>query len=71
MDWSKDKMDFFVDDISVYTFNPMDKKENTWPFNQPFYFIINMAIGGNFGGPKVDDTIFSQDSIVDYVSVYK
>ena len=71
LDWSKDKMDFFVDDILVYTFNPINKDENTWPFNQPFYFIINMAIGGNFGGPKVDDTIFPQDFIVDYVRVYQ
>ena len=71
LDWTKDKMDFFVDDILVYTFNPKNKNENTWPFNQPFYFIINMAIGGNFGGPKVDDTIFPQDFIVDYVRVYQ
>jgi beta-glucanase (GH16 family) len=71
LDWSKDKMDFFVDDILVYTFNPINKDENTWPFNQPFYFIINMAIGGNFGGPKVDDAIFPQEFIVDYVRVYQ
>ena len=71
LDWSKDKMDFFVDDILVYTFNPINKDENTWPFNQPFYFIINMAIGGNFGGPKVDDAIFPQDFIIDYVRVYQ
>jgi beta-glucanase (GH16 family) len=71
LDWSEDKMDFFVDDILVYTFNPINKDENTWPFNQPFYFIINMAIGGNFGGPKVDDAIFPQEFIVDYVRVYQ
>lgn len=71
IDWSKDKMDFFVDDVLVYTFNPIKKDENTWPFNQPFYFIINMAIGGNFGGPKVDDAIFPQDFIIDYVRVYQ
>lgn len=71
IDWSKDKMDFFVDDVLVYTFNPIKKDENTWPFNQPFYFIINMAIGGNFGGPKVDDAMFPQDFIIDYVRVYQ
>lgn len=71
LDWTKDKMDFFVDDVLVYTFNPVHKDENTWPFNQPFYFIINMAIGGNFGGPKVDDTIFPQDFTVDYIKVYQ
>lgn len=71
LDWSKDKMEFFVDDVLVYTFNPKQKDQNTWPFNQPFYFIINMAIGGDFGGPKVDDAIFPQDFIVDYVRVYQ
>ncbi|MFE3871210.1 family 16 glycosylhydrolase [Flavobacterium sp. ZS1P70] len=71
LDWSKDKMDFFVDDVLVYTFNPSIKDGNTWPFDQPFYFLINMAIGGNFGGPKVDDTIFPQKFYIDYVRVYQ
>ena len=71
LDWTKDKMDFFVDDILVYTFQPEIKNENTWPFDKPFYFILNVAIGGNFGGPAVDDTILPQDFIVDYIKVYQ
>jgi hypothetical protein len=30
-----------------------------------------MAIGGNFGGPEVDDTVFPQEFIVDYIKVYQ
>nr|5WUT_A Chain A, ULam111 [Flavobacterium sp.]5WUT_B Chain B, ULam111 [Flavobacterium sp.] len=71
IDWTKDKMDFFVDNILVYTFNPTDKTEAIWPYDQPFYFIINMAIGGNFGGPEVDDAIFPQDFSIDYIKVYQ
>ena len=71
LDWSKDKMDFFVDDVLVYTFNPAIKDGNTWPFDQPYYFLINLAIGGNFGGPKVNDTIFPQKFYIDYVRVYQ
>jgi beta-glucanase (GH16 family) len=71
LDWSKDKMDFFVDDVLVYTFQPEIKNEDTWPFNNPFYFIVDVAIGGNFGGPAVDDTIFPQDFIIDYIRVYQ
>ena len=71
LDWTKDKMDFFVDDVLVYTFQPEIKNENTWPFDKPFYFILNVAIGGNFGGPAVDDTVFPQDFIVDYIKVYQ
>ena len=71
MDWSKDKIDFFVDGKLVYTFNPEHKTEAIWPYNQPFYFIVNLAIGGNFGGPAVDDSIFPQDFSVDYIKVYQ
>jgi beta-glucanase (GH16 family) len=71
INWTKDKIDFFIDKNLVYSFNPMNKTAAIWPFNQPFYFIVNLAIGGNFGGPKVDDTIFPQDFTVDYIRVYQ
>jgi len=71
IDWTKDKIEFLVDGISVYTFQPEVKNENTWPYNQPFYIIVNMAIGGNFGGPEVDDSIFPQEYIIDYIRVYQ
>lgn len=70
INWTKDKIEFFVDDKPVYTFAPENKTTEVWPFNQPFYFIINTAVGGNFGGPEVDDKIFPQEFIVDYVRVY-
>lgn len=70
VDWTKDKMDFYVDGTIVYTFNPTNKTEAEWPFDQPFYCILNVAIGGNFGGPHVDDTIFPQEFIIDYIKVY-
>ena len=69
--WTKESLAFYIDDELVYTFAPEDKNENTWPFDQPFYIILNMAIGGNFGGPEVDDAIFPQEFIVDYVKVYE
>jgi beta-glucanase (GH16 family) len=71
IDWTKDKMDFYVDGILIYTFYPQVKNEDTWPFDKPFYFLVNLAIGGNFGGPEVDDTIFPQKFIVDYIKVYQ
>jgi len=71
IDWTKDKIEFFVDNQSVYTFNPDKKDENVWPFNQPFYFIINVAVGGNFGGHDVDNEIFPQEFLIDYIRVYQ
>lgn len=70
-EWSKDAIEFFIDDKSVYTFNPEVKNDETWPFDKPFFMILNLAVGGNFGGPEVDDSIFPQDFIIDYVRVYK
>lgn len=71
IDWNSDKIDFYVDNKLVYTFSPKDKTEAVWPFNQPFYFLINLAVGGNFGGPEVDDSIFPQEFVVDYIKVYQ
>ena len=70
VNWTPEAIEFFVDGKSVYTFAPKDKPVEVWPFDQPFYFIVNVAIGGNFGGPEVDDSIFPQEFIVDYIRVY-
>lgn len=69
--WTKDSVTFFIDDILVYTFSPAVKNEMTWPFDKPFYVLLNLAIGGNFGGPEVDDSIFPNKFVVDYVRIYK
>jgi beta-glucanase (GH16 family) len=71
VDWNEQKMDFFVDEKLVYTFNPQLKNEYIWPFDKNFFIIINMAIGGNFGGPEVDNSIFPQEFIIDYIKVYQ
>ena len=70
-DWNKDRIEFFVDDKSVYTFIPKNKTQAEWPFDQPFYLLLNLAVGGNFGGPEVDDSIFPQEFIIDYVRIYQ
>lgn len=69
--WTEDFIKFYIDDVLTYTFSPELKDENTWPFDQPFYLILNLAVGGNFGGPEVDNKIFPQEFVIDYVKVYK
>jgi beta-glucanase (GH16 family) len=68
--WTEDKIEFFIDNELVYTFSPEIKNDKTWPFNKPFFIILNLAIGGNFGGPDVDDSIFPQEFIIDYIKVF-
>ncbi|MEL7160024.1 MAG: glycoside hydrolase family 16 protein [Bacteroidota bacterium] len=69
-EWTEEQIAFFVDDQLVYTFRPEDRSEAVWPFDQPFYLLLNLAIGGNFGGPEVDDSVFPQEYIIDYIRVY-
>jgi hypothetical protein len=45
--------------------------ENTVAFHSPFYWIINIAIGGNYQGQNIDRAIFPTKMLVDYVRVYQ
>jgi beta-glucanase (GH16 family) len=73
IDWTKDKMDFFVDETLYHTItrDPADDFKG-WPFDQPFHLIMNVAVGGNWGGKEgIDDSIWPQRMEIDYVRVYK
>lgn len=70
-DWNEERIQFYIDDELVYTFAPKIKNDKTWPFDKPFYLLLNMAIGGDFGGPEVDDSIFPQEFVIDYVKIYQ
>lgn len=71
IDWTKDRIRFLIDDQLFYEFAPENKNQDTWPFDQPFYILVNLAVGGNFGGPEVDDSIFPQEYVVDYIRVFQ
>lgn len=72
VDWTADKMDFYVDDRLYHTVlrDPADDYRG-WPFDQRFYLIMNIAVGGNWGGAQgVDPDIWPQRMEIDYVRVY-
>ncbi|WP_233589455.1 glycoside hydrolase family 16 protein [Flavobacterium bomense] len=64
-DWRADYIKFSVDDVVYYTFVNSDK----FPFNKNFYLIVNLAMGGVWGGP-VDPNFTSSTLQVDYIRVY-
>lgn len=71
VEWRPDRMDFFVDDVRYNTFLNQHKSSEEWPFDQRFHLILNLAVGGNWGGAKgVDERIWPQRMEVDYVRVY-
>jgi beta-glucanase (GH16 family) len=66
---SLNQMQFFVDGNLYYTFKSSDA--SPYPFNNPFYVILNLAIGGNFDGDPDANTTFPQTMQVDYVRYYQ
>ncbi len=73
VDWDTEKLDFSVDG-RVYFSYKNDKKQDTktWPYNNPYDLIINLAIGGTRGSKKgIDDALFPMQLLVDYVRVYE
>lgn len=72
VEWFEDHMDFFYDDNKFFTFQKEPGGVGTWPFDQPQYLILNLAIGGAWGGREgIDDSIFPVTYAIDYVRVYK
>lgn len=71
IEWDEKKIDFFVDDEKYLTFFNDNTGPASWPFDQEFHLLLNIAVGGNWGGKYgVDDSIFPQRMEVDYVRVY-
>jgi hypothetical protein len=71
-EWTEDRIDFFVDGTKYYTFYKESDDYKKWPFDKRFHLILNIAIGGNWGGVEgVDDDIFPTEMVVDYVRVYQ
>lgn len=71
-----DRIRIFIDGVESKTFGETAQLQQSgdWPFNTPFFFIINLAIGGNWGGVQgIDDSIFDNPVLykVDYVRVYQ
>ncbi|ERM84738.1 hypothetical protein P872_23810 [Rhodonellum psychrophilum GCM71 = DSM 17998] len=72
IDWQEDKIDFFIDDELYHTFANTGKGSDEWPFDHAHHLILNIAVGGNWGGAQgVDESIWPQKMEIDYVRVYK
>ena len=74
MEWTKDYIEYFVDGKSYCKYNktddPEDQGPDSWPFDKPYYLIMNIAVGGGLGGP-VDDSKLPFEMLIDYIRVYQ
>ncbi|AWM32668.1 glycoside hydrolase family 16 protein [Hymenobacter nivis] len=66
---SQNQMRFFLDGTLYYTFSSSDA--SIYPFNNPFFLVLNVAVGGDFLGSPDANTVFPQQMTVDYVRYYQ
>ncbi len=72
IDWTKDSIVFYVDEERYFSFENEGTGLKEWPFENPQYLLLNIAIGGGWGGQKgIDDSIFPQKMYIDYVRIYQ
>lgn len=72
IEWFDDHIDFYIDQIKYFTFNNENNGWQYWPFDKRFHLILNIAVGGNWGGVYgVDPKAFPATMEIEYVRVYK
>jgi beta-glucanase (GH16 family) len=72
VEWTSDSISFYVDSVKFHEFKNDKSGYASWPFDKEFYFLLNVAVGGNWGGKKgVDNQVFPQRMEIDYVRVYQ
>jgi beta-glucanase (GH16 family) len=70
--WKEDLIEWYLDDVKYFTVTPsILGSGNPYPFNEPFFLIFNVAVGGNWPGSPDGTTVFPQNMYVDYVRVFQ
>lgn len=73
LDWQPDHITYYIDDREIVRYNKADKADQShkgWPFDHNYYFIMNLAIGGKFGG-DVDNSIFPVDFVIKDIKIFE
>ena len=73
VDWRDERLAFSVDSVEYFTFErPTNATAAEWPFDMPHYLLLNIAVGGHWGGREgIDTTIWPQRMEVDWVRVWE
>ena len=71
IEWEESEIRWYFDDIHYFTVLREDVGQREWVFDQPFFIILNLALGGTLGGIIGLDTEFPAQYVIDYVRVYE
>jgi beta-glucanase (GH16 family) len=72
VDWTPAAIRGYIDDAQVYEYVNEGTGPAAWPFDQRFHFLLNIAVGGDWGGKEgVDKEVFPATMQVDYVRAYR
>ena len=72
LEWEPNEYRVYIDDQLYFTFKNEGTGYKVWPFDKRFHLLLNVAVGGTWGGTKgIDDSIFPRSMVVDYVRVYQ
>ncbi|MBN1576891.1 MAG: glycoside hydrolase family 16 protein [Chitinispirillaceae bacterium] len=72
LEWYEDSLVFFADNKKTFSFKNESADSKVWPFDKRFHLLLNIAVGGTWGGQQgVDEGICPAEMVIDYVRVYK
>ena len=72
LEWDADKVSAYVDDSLYFSYKNEGLGESKWPYDKPFYLILNVAVGGAWGSVQgIDESAFPQTMDIDYVRIYR
>jgi beta-glucanase (GH16 family) len=71
LEWEPGRIAWFVDGEQYHEVTQDQVAPNEWVFEQPFFMLLNVAVGGNLGGPVFPDTEFPARMVVDHVRLYE
>jgi len=72
VEWDTAQIRFLLDGRPYFSFANEHTGSEAWPFDQEFHLLLNIAVGGNWGGKYgIDNAIFPQKMLIDYVRVWQ
>lgn len=71
-EWTPQAIDFYFDGKKQFSYPKTSDSVESWPYDAPQYLILNLAMGGDWGGQQgVDESIYPSKYEIDYVRVYQ